>query len=483
MMKGYKDIVRERERFLDNLKVESKDESLFELEMLLKALDRFFNLDNLPLSNIEEAVSRNFAAELRIVRFGIERAVFLSKSLLPSEYSSAIYFQSYVERELLQDYARDLLVEKSLGQKTPAEGLSFLCLTLLNISEIIGALILQRHLSYNLFHSVGQILSRGIAMNRWFNPFKLQTFSPRFDRITNPKILRAVNSLKDDEVKRNTSIALLAFFRLLHELQFVRNEAEDKETLKSSLLIFSLVHSEAKALKAYLEKDLPFNLKVGGKPKSEKVIREILSSADSISFQLGMEIKKLFKQVLKESSEIASLLKLRSAIDSAKGVLVNFFHQAIVTLANILDGRIQGKDIFPDYISKFEQSVRLREDIWLFHAILEEAEASLDGRQKDSKPPDVLLKALKDFVSYFQSLGFALVRYSDHEEFQRFFETVNSYSEDDLKNKNKLLDLRRTMHHFQIFLGTTLGHIKNRGELTEAPFDEAHGRELLAQFI
>ncbi len=472
-----------RDSFLDGLKVENKDEVLFELEMLLKALDRFFNLGNLPISNIDDAISRNFAPELRIARYGVERAILLCKSLLPSEYSSAIYFQSYVERELLQDYARDLLMDRSLGQRTPAEGLAVLCLTLVNISEILGALVQHRHLGYNLFHNMGQVISRGIAMNRWFNPFKLQTFSPRFDRITNPKILRAVKSLKDEEVKRNISILLLAFFRLLHELQYIRQEVEDREALKSSLLIFALVYSEAKALKTFLDKDLPFNLKVGGKARSEKLIREILQSADTVSFQLGMEIKKLYKQILKDSSEIASLLRLRSIVDSGKGVLTNIFHQAIVTFAYILDERIQGKDIFSDFISKLEQSVRLREDIWLFHEILGEMEASMDGRQKDNKTPDALLKAVKDFISYFQSLGFPLVRYSDHEEFQRFFETVNSYSEDDLRNKSKLLELKKSVHHFKIFLGTTLGHIKNRGELTGAPFDEVHGRELLSQFL
>jgi hypothetical protein len=172
----YKDILRERERFLDGLKVEKKDEVLFELEMLLRALDRFFNPDNLPISNIDDIVSRNFAHEMRIVKHGVDRAIFLIKSLIPLEESSAIYFRSYVERELLHDYARDILEEKSLSQETPGESLPLLCLSFVNISEILSALCQRKHADHTLFHSMGQLLSREIAMNRWFNPFKFRHF-------------------------------------------------------------------------------------------------------------------------------------------------------------------------------------------------------------------------------------------------------------------------------------------------------------------
>jgi len=470
--KAYKDILRERERFLDGLKVENKDDVLFELEMLLKALDRFFNPDNLPISNIDDIVSRNFAHEIRIVKHGVDRAIFLIKSLIPLEESSAIYFRNYVERELLQDYARDILEEKSLSQETPGESLPLLCLAFLNISEILSALCQRRYVGHTLFHNMGQILGREIAMNRWFNPFKFRAFLPRFDRITNPKILRVVKSVKDEEIKRNISIIFLAFYRLLRELHYIHSEAEDKEALKSSLLIFSLVHSEAKAINLFLEKELPFNLRVGGKPRSEKIIKVVLSEADSVSFQLGMELKKLFKQILKDVTEAGSLTKLKSAIDSSKGILTNFFQQAIVTFAHALDERVVGKDIFSDYISKLEQSLRLREDIWLFNKILENAETTMDGKT---------IKAIKDFIIYFQSLAFPLVRYSDHDDFQRFCDSVSSYGSEVVGDK--LAELKKTIQHFRIFLETTLGHINNRSELAGVPLDETHARNLFSQFL
>ena len=52
--------LKEREQWLSRLDLQDKSGILFELEILLKGLDRFFNISNLPLTNMEKVITINF---------------------------------------------------------------------------------------------------------------------------------------------------------------------------------------------------------------------------------------------------------------------------------------------------------------------------------------------------------------------------------------------------------------------------------------
>ena len=52
-----------REAWLAALDLPDRDERLFELETKLKALDRFFNIDNLPINPQDQLITRDFSVE------------------------------------------------------------------------------------------------------------------------------------------------------------------------------------------------------------------------------------------------------------------------------------------------------------------------------------------------------------------------------------------------------------------------------------
>src|SRR5512137_1738002 len=95
-----------REEWLEHLDLPDKYRLLFELESLLKGLDRFFNIQNLPLANMEQAITINFIDEMEIVVQFLDRAVDLAGRLLEASQQQDYQFKSYIEQRLLGDYER-----------------------------------------------------------------------------------------------------------------------------------------------------------------------------------------------------------------------------------------------------------------------------------------------------------------------------------------------------------------------------------------
>ncbi|MCL4558774.1 MAG: hypothetical protein M1491_09175 [Deltaproteobacteria bacterium] len=468
----------ERDKWLETLSIDGKDRLLYELEMLMKASERFFNIDNLPVSNREQIISKNFYNELKILADAAKRIISIVRLLLVDKSANAFYFQAYVENRLLADYARDRVIEIYLNQSSPRDSLYLLYITFLNLGSLYEAVARSKKVSYGMYSNLGQLTSREISLNKYFNPLKLEPFLERYDRIHDHHIRTVVGGIDDENLRLKVSIVFLSLFKLLRYLRYVNNESEDIEKLRSSLLIFTLIHAEAKMITKFLDDEFL-------KQKSNRTYENgIITAMDSLSFQMSIEIRKVFGQILKDAIEIGNLLKLRAAIDSAKGILTNFIQQSIILVVHKFDPYLKGKEIFPDFISRIEQSLRLREDIWLFKSVLEffEDNTSENGMARNHMP-GTLFNMVRDYIYYFQDISFSLVRYSDHEEFEKFFDSISAYRGDDLLNKFKFIELRKSIHNFKIFLETTFGHIANRSELKDMPLDTKHLQTVLAQFL
>jgi hypothetical protein len=88
-----------------------------------------------------------------------------------------------------------------------------------------------------------------------------------------------------------------------------------------------------------------------------------------------------------------------------------------------------------------------------------------------------IFKSIQNFMQYFESFTFKLLRYDDYDEFQSFFSEILSLKESDL---NKALE---KIHNFKIFLETTLRQIANRSELRDKPIDMNQAEEILKQYF
>lgn len=476
-----RELINRRAKWLESLKLDFKEENLFELEILLKGLDRFFNINNLPLANIKQVVTENFHEELEIVEEFSERIVQLSRKLLEASRREDYHFRQYVESELLGDYARNRLRQASLEQTRPDDSLLYLFSTFINIQSIIKGLLRLKEIPYSLFFNLGSLISREISANRYFNPMSTIAFRPEYDRVGHRRISKIVRSVSEPVIRKNFSIIILAFFRLLHYLEFVNSKTNDVERLRSSLLFFALINSESRHLIDFIENNLPEMLSSVKHPKAG----ELASLSDSLAFQLNMELKKINQNELAGSTKQSQPDLLRASVENSQGILSNFFQQSIVQLVQIFSSDLKGEDIFVSFVSRKWQSLRLREDLWVLRNMMDKfeelTETSIDGAKLTTYIKYLILQ--KAYINYLRRETIPLLRYEDLIEFRRYFDFIDSLAMDDLHLMDKLDKFKMESKFFKIFVETTVGHINNRAEIQESPLDERACENRLKQFI
>jgi hypothetical protein len=479
-----REIVPPRNQWFYDLGVERKQEKLFELEVLLKGLDRFFNLHNQPISQKEAIITRDFSNELRIIRNAVSRVVRLTQGLLTEEDNQALHFKRYVETSLLSDFQRAKQIERALLQRTPEESLYVLCQAFINFQEILHAVTGQQKNSYFIFYHLEHLISREIASNRFFNPFKAAGFAPHYDVVKSPRFIRLVRSVTEPSLRRSLSILFLMMFKLLRYLSFISTEAKELDRLKDSLLIFALIHSEVNQLVEVLESELPPVVKATAMLVEEQR-RSLLDHMDSLAYQLSIEIKKMFELELKDGGQARDINLLRAGITRSRGLLTNIFQQGIIHLAQVIDPGLDGKLVFPDFISRLDESLKVRRDVWLFHRIIDNMERVIDEAMAKDEPIPVLeaMGTLRNFIFYYQNVSFQYVRCDDREDFQKFFEKVGHLQGAITSDPEKLREFRQELHAFKMFLETTLASINNRTELRNTPFGAEEGERILAQFL
>ncbi|HWR58935.1 MAG TPA: hypothetical protein VN328_08620 [Thermodesulfovibrionales bacterium] len=442
--------------------VKKNSEVFSELDVLLRALDRFFNIENLPLSK-EDVSGKNFFNETGAVKDTILRVVGLFDMLIPENKKNIYWFQKFAQSKLLSDKKRDALREELYKQDVPEKSLFLLYDSFVNLKGIITDIMKTDHIPYLTFANIGQILGRELRENVHFNPFRHE-FNPQFDVIENSEISRVVKEISAKDMKKHVSVILLHLFKFLRYLRYA-DASTRFGSFNSSLLIILLLRSEVVMFIGYLD----------------TVVRKVTDEQfkmlmKAISYQFSMESKRVFMQELREVFRNKSPQFLKGRIENSHGILKNLTEQSTIQLVHFFAPDIKDGDIFETYIPRVEQSLRLREDILVLHrflSLLEEATAEEKARVFD---------AMRNFMLYFQSFTFKLLRYDDYEEFASFFTKVLGFNRNEVRGKgfDKLADKIR---QFRIFIETCLRQIANRADLAGVPVDKKRIENSLSQYL
>ncbi len=430
-----------------------------ELEALLRALDRFFYIENLPISQ-EDLAFKNFHEELLTIRDVIFRILSILEVIIPDSKKNAFWFQRFSETKFLNNRARDLFKEGLYNQNSPEKSLYLLYDTFLNFKVIVTEILKSENISYLSFKNIGQLISKEIRENVYFNPFRLD-INPDYDIIENPIIARTVKSIKDKGIKKYISIIYLYLFRFLRYLNHIDISSQYSVSLNASLSILIMLKSEINMFYNYIKK-------VNEKIKDEN-LKNLLKF---ISYQFSMETKRVYLQELKDILQKKVPQHFRGKIENSQGILKNLVEQSVVQIAQFFCPEIEGKDIFNTFSTKLHQSIKLREDIIVLNMFLTLLE------NKANSPDDSLkvFKSLKDFMNYFESFTFKLLRYDDYDEFYTFFNDMKVIKETEIQN------VLEKVHNFKIFLETTLQHISNRAEIANIPIDRDRTIETFKKF-
>jgi hypothetical protein len=449
------------DNWVSSVKKKNKD-AFSELDVLLRAVDRFFNIENLPLSK-DDVANRNFFDELSAVRDTILRILGLLDVIIPESKKNVYWFQKFAHSNFLDDKKRDALREELYKQDVPEKSLFFLYDSFVNLKGIISDILKTEHIPYLTFVNIGQLTGREIRENNFFNPFR-KDLSQDFDVIENREVSRAVKAIEARDLRKYSSMIFLYLFRFLRYLKYADTSSRFG-SLASSLLIILLLRSELTIFLSYLDT-------VGRKVRDEG-FRTVLRL---ISYQFSMEAKRVFNQELREIFKNRSPQHLKGRIENSHGILKNLSEQSIVQLVQFFNPKVKGNEIFDTFITKLEQSLRLREDILIlnrFMTLMEEA-------TKEERMH--IFDAMRNFMLYFQSFTFRLLRYDEYEEFASFFNNVFVFKAEDVKGK----EFERVMNkirQFKIFTDTCLGQISNRGELNDTPVDMQRVENNLNQYL
>lgn len=436
-----------------------------ELDVLLRALDRFFGSESLTASS-EELTAKNFYDELVTVRDVILRILGILEVVIPESKKNVYWFQKFAETKLLSTARRDALREGLYRQDTPDKGLYLLYDSFINLKGVISDLIRAGAISYMSFMNIGHMIDKEIRENRYFNPF-LKDPNPVFDYIVNEEIREVIKALPQKDVKKMISVAYIVLFRILRFLSFVDIDTQRSGALNSSLVILILLRSEIASFQTFVEKSLK-------KVKDPQI--EMLFKA--LSYQFTMENRRVFQQELRDIHRKKASPHFRGRIENSHGILKNLTEHSIVQLTQYFRPDITGEEVFASFVTKFQQSIRLREDVTALHRFL----SMLEERESNPREWGRVFESLRNYMLYFESFTFRLLRHDDYEEFVHFFNDINA-AKRDVAAGGGFRKITERIRHFKIYLETTLRHIDNRSELSGRELDLQRVEDLVRQYV
>ncbi len=450
----------EREAWFRNLELNRKEERLFELEMYLRAVGCFFNLHNQFLQDRDQAITRDFSAELKVLAAALERGTALSQLLLDRGLASSFDFQSYIENQVAPDYLRLQMLRRTLDQKRPEESLYLLNRCFRDLKKIIDHLLKRPPCTYSLFYHLGQVVTREIAFNRFFNPLLILEFKPEYDRIRSVVILDAMRKIEDRSECRAASKVFLALFRLLHYLRYIPRSGRAR-ILRRSLILFTLFHSEANTLAGFLR------VLAGRSPQAEGGLGQ---AAGMVAASLRAQLVDLFGgELVQLDVERAALLgQEERSVASGSALLEAFIKECIGVFVQVYQPEASVAELFDSDRNQLEQSARLRSDLWLFKEILERllrtAQASPAGRL-------YIPTHLARFSDYFLETSYNFLRYGDGGPFERYHAVLTEGLRHSGSNGTWSVRFLEDTARFRDYLIETYDLVCRRAELCDRPLE------------
>jgi hypothetical protein len=246
-----------------------------------------------------------------------------------------------------------------------------------------------------------------------------------------------------DEVDLN--VILPQFGAILGFLGVVGRMLKNDEPLKPSLLIFSRVYEQTNDLIAHM------NNRLSRFPNEEAAM---FDSLDSASYTASLELKKVFNQELTDLATLRPVPSVFARVETAYELLSDSFRQILAGFARVIDPEIRPSDLFPNFQTKLEQSLALRQNLW---QVLKAVQAA------EQKPEKNLLETASRELREFLDKSVAFLFHKDRETLERFAEEIFATTE--------RKDIVPILHRFGAYVETLLAQVNMRTVLTNHPFD------------
>jgi hypothetical protein len=181
---------------------------------------------------------------------------------------------------------------------------------------------------------------------------------------------------------------------------------------------------------------------------------------------------------------VVTARELRRTTETAIAGLRPAIRNAILFLGKALGTSLEERGVFDDRMAKSEASERLRRDVWMFSQILRAFAAKASHTREASDWNAVNdFQYVREFLSYFRSMGYPLLRSADYPRFDAFLAAMAKLSDTDLVDPSRLGDAVQECIAFQSFLEQLFDRISLRDELGAIPFDRRSAAEALRMYL
>ena len=492
-----------REQWLARIDSSRREETLFELEVLLKGLACFANPRNHAGPPRRTAiVAQDYREALVLARDAMHRIIYLCRQLL-GEQERAFVFQRYLEMLLPDDTARTRLVRGATSQDTPEESLFILRHALTNLLEVSGGITRLPRIPFRLFYAAMSVAHREVAQSAFFNPLVALEFRPEFDRITNVRVLELMRQVPGEQARRLVALTFLALFRMLRYVALLEHVVREPRPTGLVYVVLSVLRSDARALTDYLRKQTgrqlaeSFERELFKVPASQIRTRydelfaeahrlvSIKATLGGIASNIRLELRRAFEHDFAAPDGGGSLEQLRASVTTVAGNLRPALQNAVLVLGKALGARLDEHGIFDDLAAKRSLSIRLRRDVWMFAQIVRAfaAKARATPSREDRWSGPSSLQFVREFLSYFEAMGYPLLRAADYPRFDAFISALTALEETDLLDPARLDRAVGEAERFYVFLSELFEQIGQRDELRGVPFDRRQAAESLKLYL
>ncbi len=498
-----RDQANARDGWYASLAWEKKEDTLFELEMLLKGVTCFGNPRNHPgTPRSSAAVAHDYLEELRIVREGMNRINTLVRVLL-GDKEKAYTFTRYLETVLPEDSARGRLLQEQLTQDTPEESLLVMRNAFGGFQDLADGLLRLGRVNHRLYSALHGTITREVGRNVYFNPLMALEFRPEFDRIQNGEVLDALHAVRSEATHRVLALTMLALFRALRYLDLVDRYAADASSARRAYVILAVLRSDLRALTHYLGQNAADTIadglerellavhavhiveRAGQLEQEAHWLATLRSALETVANGLRVDVRKVFIHDLPSPTEGVAGAELGPALVVAAASVRASVHYSVSSLCRVLAPGRPTPQLARDSDARRAVSERLRREIWMFMQILRAfiAKAQATDGDTDRWAGAASFQFVRDFLGHFRAIGYQLLRSNDYERLDVFLAALTALRDVDLLDPARLDAAVDECRRFYTFLEELFGEVSNRRAIAGVAFDRKDATETLKIYL
>lgn len=417
-------------------------DSLFELETWLKGIEAFLQVENLALSPEERGRTaiRNYVDEISVARDALVYVGRVTQRLLGEGKEDFANFLQYLEHQVARnpgDPGRPRVAQPEVKIAEAVEKIE-------DFVRVLEELSHSRYIGQPTYVSVGRALIRTLREDSNLGIFFREDLLPLFDTADRRTLARVMNRVTDRRSKRELGTLFVGLFKGLHYADVASASIVRASSRRRTLVLFSRIGSLARSLSEYIRSRL-----LAGEPADSKRA-EVL---DRLLFSTEMELRKVMEGELVDVARLKESRTAQERMENACGILKDLFQQNILALAETYAGPVDPKRVFPEHLTRRQQSLRLREDLW---------ELVLACRRFQDIPDRKRLEDFSEELASFRREAMRYLMFKDWSVFDRFAAGFSS----DCSTKTFLA----AAHQFEIFAKTLIREIGKRQVLSDQPF-------------